>query len=537
MGPEDTNRPLKRSLVSVYDKTGIESFARFLASHGIEIISTGGTARALLAADIDVTEIDEYTGQPELLDGRVKTLHPKVHGGLLFLRGNTEHEAAIKKNGIHPIDMVVVNLYPFESVVTKPNASADEIIENIDIGGAALLRSAAKNYESVVVISDPTDYQILIDEISEKGGISTDTRKRLAGKAFARTASYDAAIAGYFGEHITKSEVVSERDPDPLPTPPSPTIEKNFAVSSQLVQNLRYGENPHQKAALYGNWNEYYKQLHGKELSYNNILDLTAAAELIAEFTNDPPTIAILKHMNPCGVGQGKSLKEAWIKAYETDVQAPFGGIIAANTEIDLETAQIIREIFCEVIIAPNFSKDALTMLTEKKNLRVMQVLRDPRAGASWRLRSVGGESFLMQEVDLKTLTAAEFKIVTERRPTAEELRAMLLGWRVVKHVKSNAIVYAAPDRTLGIGAGQMSRVDSSNIAISKAEGSGLNLGGSVVASDAFFPFADAILAAANAGATAVIQPGGSIKDAEIIKVANERGMAMVFTGVRHFRH
>lgn len=537
MGSEDENRPLKRALISVYDKTGIESFARFLASHGVEIISTGGTARALQAADIDVTEIDEYTGQPELLDGRVKTLHPKVHGGLLYVRGNREHQAAVKKHGIYPIDMVVVNLYPFENVVSKPHASADEVIENIDIGGPALLRSASKNYNSVVVVSEPTDYQILIDEISTKGGISAETRKRLAGKAFACTTAYDAAIARYLGESVPQSDFINEADPAPLPAPPSPKIEKNFAVSSQLVQNLRYGENPHQKAALYGNWDKYYKQLQGKELSYNNILDLTAAAELIAEFANDPPTIAILKHMNPCGVGQGKTLKEAWTKAYETDIQAPFGGIIAANTEIDLETARVIREIFCEVIVAPSFSKEALAMLAEKKNLRVMQVLQDPRAGSSWRLRSVGGESFLMQEVDLKTLTAAEFKIVTERKPTAEELRAMLLGWRVVKHVKSNAIVYAAPDRTLGIGAGQMSRVDSSTIAISKAEESGLNLGGSVVASDAFFPFTDAILAAANAGATAVIQPGGSIKDPEIIKVANERGMAMVFTGIRHFRH
>jgi len=314
-------------------------------------------------------------------------------------------------------------------------------------------------------------------------------------------------------------------------------MEKSFNVSSQLVQNLRYGENPHQKAALYGNWNDYYKQLQGKELSYNNILDLTAAAELIAEFTGDQPTMAILKHTNPCGVGQGKSLKDAWDKAYATDLQAPFGGIIAANVELDAETAKAIKEIFCEVIVAPKFSKETLAILGEKKNLRLMQVLKDPRTGSPWRLRSVGAESFVMQEVDIKALTAADFKIVTKRKPTADELRAMLFGWRVVKHVKSNAIVYAGADRTLGIGAGQMSRVDSSRIAVRKAAEAGLNLGGSIIASDAFFPFPDALLAAADAGATAVIQPGGSVKDADIIKTADERGMAMVFTGIRHFRH
>jgi len=541
MGSADANRSLKRVLISVYDKTGIESFARFLASHGVEIISTGGTAKTLKAADIDVIELSDYTGYPEMLDGRVKTLHPKIHGGLLYVRGNAEHESTAKKHGIKPIDMVVVNLYPFEKVVANPEATPEQIIENIDIGGPSMLRSASKNYSSVVVITDPADYDVIIDEIKNMGGITAERRKALAGKAFARTAAYDTAIAAYFGQKVAEIKAAPAAAPvvapAPVIPPPTPKMEKSFAVNSQLVQNLRYGENPHQKAALYGNWNQYYKQLQGKELSYNNILDLTAAAELIAEFNGDAPTIAILKHMNPCGVGQGKNLKEAWEKAYATDMQAPFGGIIAANTELDADVANAIKEIFCEVIVAPSFSKEALAILGEKKNLRLMRVLKDPRSGSPWRLRSVGAESFVMQESDMKALTAADFRIVTKRQPTSEELRAMLFAWRVVKHVKSNAIVYAGPDRTLGVGAGQMSRVDSSRIAVRKAEDAGLNLGGSVVASDAFFPFPDGLLAAAEAGATAAIQPGGSVKDAEVIKAADERGMTMAFTGIRHFRH
>jgi phosphoribosylaminoimidazolecarboxamide formyltransferase/IMP cyclohydrolase len=530
---------VKRALISVYDKTGIVPFAMFLANHGVEIVSTGGTAKVLKEAGIDAIELSEYTGYPEMLGGRVKTLHPKVHAGLLYIRGNDKHEATVRKHRIGSIDMLVVNFYPFEEIVKKQGATHEEIMENIDIGGPAMLRSASKNYESVAIITDPEDYRPIIEEIKTQGGITAERRKELAGKAFGRIAAYDIAIANYFGQKISAPTVeVAPAPVAPLPPPPpTPKMDKTFAVSSQLVQNLRYGENPHQKAALYGNWNDYYRQLQGKELSYNNILDLTEAAELIAEFSNDPPTVAILKHTNPCGVGQGKDLHEAWHKALDTDRKAPFGGIIAANQEIDKDAANAIKEIFSEVIVAPSYSAEALKILGEKKNLRLMQVLKDPRTGSPWRLRSVGADSFVMQETDTKALTAADFKIVTKRQPTAEELRAMLFAWRIVKHVKSNAIVYAGPDRTLGIGAGQMSRVDSSRIAVWKAGEAGLNLGGSVVASDAFFPFPDALLAAAEAGVTAVIQPGGSIKDEEIIAVADARGMAMAFTNIRHFRH
>ena len=548
-----SDRPVKRALISVFDKTGIVPFATFLHGAGIELVSTGGTAKVLRDGGLPVIELSDYTGYPEMLSGRVKTLHPKIHGGLLYIRGNPEHEETVKKHGIGAIDMVVVNLYPFEKVAAMPNATVDEIIENIDIGGPSMIRSASKNYASLAVIVDPADYETIIEEIKTKGGITPERRKELAGKAFARTASYDSAIAAYFARRSLGEGGYTN------------TQSNTFSLSAPMVQALRYGENPHQKAALYGGWNDYYKQLQGKELSYNNILDLTAAAELIAEFglgvevrpphgglTSTIPTIAILKHTNPCGVGQGGKLVEAWQKAFETDSQAPFGGIIASNIELDAETATAIKEIFCEVIVAPSFSPEALTILGEKKNLRLMQILKDPRTPSTtlgtsgqWRVRSVGADSFVAQESDAKAVVATDLKIVTKRQPTADELKAMLFAWRVVKHVKSNAIVYAGADgstglttsRTLGIGAGQMSRVDSSRIAVWKAGEAGLNLGGSVVASDAFFPFADGLLAAAEAGATAAIQPGGSIKDAEVIAAADLRGMAMAFTSIRHFRH
>ncbi len=521
-----TDRPVKRALLSVFDKTGIVEFARFLSGKGIELVSTGGTAKALKDAGIDVIEIGAYTGFPEMLDGRVKTLHPKIHGGLLYVRGNAEHEKTIKDHDIKPIDMVVVNLYPFEKTAAKEGVTPAEIIENIDIGGPSMIRSASKNFASVAVVVDPADYDSLAQEINVSGCISLEKRRVLAGKAFARTASYDTAIAAYFvQDEVGAPETLSIRAP--------------------RVQSLRYGENPHQKAALYGNFADYFKQLQGKELSYNNILDLTAAAELISEFTGDAPTVAILKHTNPCGVGQGGTLLDAWNKAFETDIQAPFGGIIASNVEMDADTANAIKEIFCEVVIAPSFSQEAAAILYEKKNLRLIKILIDPRttsttlsaSGNVWSTRSVGAESYVLQEADLKTIKAEELKIVTKRQPTPEELQAMLFGWRIVKHVKSNAIVYAGPDRTLGVGAGQMSRVDSSRIAVWKAGEAKLSLKGSVVASDAFFPFPDGLLAAADAGASAAIQPGGSVKDSEIIAAADERGMAMAFTGIRHFKH
>jgi phosphoribosylaminoimidazolecarboxamide formyltransferase/IMP cyclohydrolase len=515
---------VKRALISVYDKTGLIPFGQTLATCGVEIISTGGTAKALRDAGLKVVDLSAHTGFPEMLDGRVKTLHPKVHGGLLYIRGNAEHERAVGEHGIQPIDLVVVNLYPFEATVAKAGVTPAEAIENIDIGGPSMLRSAAKNHESVTVICDPSDYERVAQEIKTTGNTNLETRRRLAGKVYARTSDYDGHIARYFAATF-EGESPSAQSPDSL------------RVESPLCQPLRYGENPHQKAALYGDFNSFFKQLHGKELSYNNILDLTAAAALISEFETDAPTVAILKHTNPCGVGQGGTLREAWDKAFATDRQAPFGGIIAVNRELDRPCAEAISEIFSEVIIAPEFDSDALALLQQKKNLRLLRMLKSPADSSGMDVRSVGANSFLAQERDSKRTTAADLKFVTRRQPTKDELDAMLFGWRIVKHVKSNAIVYAGSQRTLGIGAGQMSRVDSSRIAVWKAGEANLALQGSVVCSDAFFPFADGLIAAAKAGATAAIQPGGSVRDAEVIAAADAHGMAMAFTGVRHFRH
>jgi phosphoribosylaminoimidazolecarboxamide formyltransferase/IMP cyclohydrolase len=528
--------PMKKiqlALLSVSDKTGLVPFAQILAAAGIELISTGGTAKTLREAGLAVKDISEHTGFPEMLDGRVKTLHPKVHGGLLFVRGNETHEATAKAHGIPPIDLVVVNLYPFEQTVAKPNVTLHEAIENIDIGGPSMLRSAAKNHDSVTVVVDPLDYDKVAKQISENGNTTLELRHALAAKVFARTAAYDGAIASHLSSEFgLPSEASGQRMGFRISELPS-----SLTISAPLAQPLRYGENPHQAAALYGGFKEFFRQLHGKELSYNNILDLTAAAGLISEFTNDPPTLAILKHTNPCGVGQGKDLREAWDKAFATDRQAPFGGIIAVNQPLDGACAEAIAEIFSEVIVAPEFTTDALGILEKKKNLRLIKVLKSPPAARSLDIRSVGANSFLLQERDVKATTRADLKIVTKRRPTEAEMAAMLFGWRVVKHVKSNAIVYAAADRTLGIGAGQMSRVDASRIAVWKAGEAGLSLKGSVVCSDAFFPFADGLIAAAEAGAVAGIQPGGSLNDAKVIAAADERGMTMVFTGTRHFRH
>ena len=514
---------MQRALLSVSDKTGLVSLARVLAAAGVELISTGGTARALREAGLTVTDLSAYTGFPEMLDGRVKTLHPKVHGGLLYLRGNANHEAAVSAQGIQPIDLVVVNLYPFETTVARPDVTLQEAIENIDIGGPSMLRSAAKNHESVTVVVDPADYELVAEQVKTNGSTTLELRRKLAAKVFARTAAYDTAIAAYLAHAFGRA--------------PAATVPVSLQIQAPLAQPLRYGENPHQKAALYGGFHEYFQQLHGKELSYNNILDLTAAASLIAEFTADSATLAILKHTNPCGVGQGASLREAWDKALATDRKAPFGSIIAVSRALDVACAEAIAEIFSEVIIAPDFTSDALAVLRKKKNLRLLRILKSPIDAQPWDLRSVGADSFLWQERDLKGVTAEGLKVVTRRRPTEEELKAMLFGWRVVKHVKSNAIVYAAADRTLGIGAGQMSRVDASRIAVWKAGEAGLSLKGGVVCSDAFFPFPDGLIAAAEAGATAAIQPGGSVRDAEVIAAADERNVAMAFAGERHFRH
>jgi phosphoribosylaminoimidazolecarboxamide formyltransferase/IMP cyclohydrolase len=515
---------IQRALLSVSDKSGLVSLAQILAAAGVELISTGGTARALREAGLSVKDISEHTGFPEMLDGRVKTLHPKVHGGLLFIRGNADHEAAAQAHQIPPIDLVVVNLYPFEETVARPNVSLHDAIENIDIGGPSMLRSAAKNHESVTVVVDPGDYAEVAAQIQSSGNTTLELRRRLAAKVFARTAAYDAAIAAHLGKAFSLQ---------PAAFSPPPAL----VIAAPLVQPLRYGENPHQGAALYGRFHEHFQQLHGKELSYNNILDLTAAASLISEFAEDPPTLAILKHTNPCGLGQGATLREAWEKAFATDRQAPFGGIIAVNRMLDGDCAAAIAEIFSEVIVAPEFSPEALATLQKKKNLRLLRMFGPPPGTPPMDMRSVGAESFLLQERDVKATTRADLKIVTRRQPTENELRAMLFGWRAVKHVKSNAILYAAEDRTLGVGAGQMSRVDASRIAVWKAGEAGLSLKGSVVCSDAFFPFPDGLIAAAEAGATAAIQPGGSVRDAEVIAAADAREVAMAFTGVRHFRH
>ena len=514
---------ISRALLSVSDKTGLITLAKVLCDAGVELISTGGTAKALREAGLSVIDLSAYTGFPEMLDGRVKTLHPKVHGGLLFIRGNQSHMEATRAHGIQSIDMVVVNLYPFERTVARPDCSLHDAIENIDIGGPSMLRSAAKNHESVTVVVDPADYTIVGEQIQQSGNTTLELRRRLAAKVFARTSAYDTAIAAHLNKAFTTATATA--------------LPQSLLVQAPIVQSLRYGENPHQSAALYGRFAEYFQQLHGKELSYNNILDLTAAAALIADFSGERPTLAILKHTNACGAGQGANLLDAWEKAFATDKQAPFGGIIAVNVTLDEDCAKAISEIFSEVIIAPDFSPDALALLQKKKNLRLLKILKSPDDAQPLDLRSVGSDSFLLQQRDRQATKAADLKIVTKRGPTNEELKAMLFGWRVVKHVKSNAIVYTTADRTLGIGAGQMSRVDSSRIAVWKAGEACLSLKGSVICSDAFFPFADGLIAAAEAGATAAIQPGGSARDQEVIAAADQHNMAMAFTGIRHFRH
>jgi phosphoribosylaminoimidazolecarboxamide formyltransferase/IMP cyclohydrolase len=511
---------MKNALLSVSDKSGLVDFAAFLATRGVRLLSTGGTAKALRDAGLAVTDVSDYTGFPEMMDGRVKTLHPKIHGGLLHLRDHPEHTTQAAQHGIEPIDLVVVNLYPFEQTLAKADVTHHELIENIDIGGPSMLRSAAKNYRSVTVVVDPADYATVRTEIETDGTTSAATRESLAAKVFRHTARYDSLIAGYL---TGKAE------------PEAGLFQESVTLGGARAQALRYGENPHQRAALYGSFHRHFHQRHGKELSYNNIIDISAAVQLAADLPADVPALAILKHTNPCGAATGPTLKDAWDKAYATDRQAPFGGIIVVNRTLDLACAEAIAEIFSEVIIAPAFTEDALALLTRKKNLRLIENHWQP-AAAAHEFKSVTG-GFLVQQSDLATTDETTWKIVSQRYPTDDEWRALRFGWRVVKHVKSNAIVYAGPDRTLGIGAGQMSRVDSSRIAVWKAGEAGLDLKGSIIASDAFFPFPDGIQAAAAAGATAAIQPGGSVKDAEVITAADAAGMAMIFTHRRHFRH
>ncbi len=512
--------PIQRALLSVSDKSGLADFARDLHEMGVELLSTGGTAKVLREAGLPVIDVSEFTGAPELFEGRVKTLHPKVHGGLLHKRDDDDHLRQAKQHDIPPIDLVVVNLYPFEETIAKEGVTLAEAIENIDIGGPSMLRSAAKNYASVTVVTDPADYGRVVEEMKEHDGDTTlGFREELAVKVFHRTSEYDGAISNFLGKCEDGTRC-------------------SFSLSLPLDQELRYGDNPHQKAALYGDFGSCFSQLQGKELSYTNILDIEAAADLILDFVR--PTIGILKHTNPCGVGQDDDdLREAWKKAFETDRQAPFGGVIVCNRPLTEGVARIISEIFTDVIIAPDYEPEARALLQKKKNLRLMKLNEGYLSAKKEPLiRSCPG-GFMVMDRDHSALGLdnLESKVVTKRPPTEEEMRAMRFAWRVVKHVKSNAIVYALADRTLGIGAGQMSRVDSSRIAVWKAQEAGLSLKGSVLASDAMFPFADGLAAAIEAGATACIQPGGSIRDEEVIAAADEAGMAMVFTGHRHFRH
>jgi phosphoribosylaminoimidazolecarboxamide formyltransferase / IMP cyclohydrolase len=508
-----------RALISVSDKRGVEVFAAGLQALGVEIFSTGNTARALADAGVEVQSVSKLTGFPEILDGRVKTLHPGVHGGILARRDLPEHLDALAAHGIGLIDLVVVNLYPFAETIARTGVTREQAIEQIDVGGPAMVRAAAKNHQHVLVIVSPDDYEVTLAALREER-VTPELRRRLAARAFAHTAAYDATIAGYLRE-------------EPLP--------EILPLAFHKAQDLRYGENPHQPAALYGDFGQFFEQLHGKELSYINILDIAAVQELIEEFApSEGVALAIVKHTNPCGVGLGATPLEAWERAYATDRAAPFGGIIAVNQLLDLALARAIDEIFSEIIIAPVFADDALELLRRKKNRRLMRATRPiTRSRAeviSPLLHSVPG-GVLVQLPDQAPLAEEELRVVTRRVPSEDELAALRFGWRVVKHVKSNAIVYAGTNRTLGIGAGQMSRVDSSRLAIWKAQNAGLSLSGSAVASDALFPFADGVEAAAAAGATAVIQPGGSLRDDEVIAAADRLDMAMVFTGRRHFRH
>jgi phosphoribosylaminoimidazolecarboxamide formyltransferase/IMP cyclohydrolase len=522
--------PLRRALLSVSDKTGLLDLARGLAAAGVELVSTGGTAALLRDQGLAVREVAELTGFPEIMDGRVKTLHPGVHGGLLARRDDPAHVQAMGTHGIAPIDLLVVNLYPFEATVAR-GAGYEETVENIDIGGPAMLRAAAKNHAHVAVVTDPEDYGPLLDELRATGGTSLATRKRLAQVAYARTAAYDAAVSGWLAGALG----------DPAP--------RRVAVAGRLAATLRYGENPHQGAALYLDGSDRpgaatARQVQGKELSYNNINDTDAAWELLSELGGDQPACVIVKHANPCGVATGASLSDAYARAFDCDRTSAFGGIIALNGPIDGPTAEAITGIFTEVVIAPEADAAARAVFARKPNLRLLLTgrLADPAARGAL-IRPVAG-GFLLQDRDFGRVAAAELKVVTKRAPTDAELADLMFAWQVAKHVKSNAIVYARGGATVGIGAGQMSRVDSTRIAARKAQDMAEALGlpqaptqGSVVASDAFFPFPDGLLTAAGAGATAVIQPGGSMRDAEVIAAADAAGLAMVFTGQRHFRH
>ena len=515
---------IQRAILSVTDKTGLADFARKLSALGIELISTGGTAKLLRDSQVKVRDISELTGFPEMLDGRVKTLHPKVHGGILHRREDPKHVAAVAEYGIVPIDMVVVNLYAFEKTAAKPGVAFEELIENIDIGGPSMIRSAAKNFHDVAIVTSPSDYDSIADELSRSAGaLSRETKWRLAQKAFATTAAYDSAIASIL-ERISPDSSELQTQSSAFP----PTLRFTF----QKTLDLRYGENPHQKAAMYSDASGVgvanARQLQGKELSYNNIVDLQAAWDLAQEF--DEPVVAIIKHTNPCGTATGKTLAEAYKRALECDPVSAFGGVIGVNRPIDADAAEEMHKLFLEVIAAPSFDEAAKAKFASKKNLRLVLVAA---SSPKWVLKNVSG-GMLVQDTDVRPLHDADLKVVTQRPPTPEETRALLFAWKVCKHVKSNAIVYARDGQTVGVGAGQMSRVDSAKIGAMKAQ---LPLTGTVAASDAFFPFPDGVEEIARAGATAIIQPGGSQRDPEVIAAADRLGLAMLFTGVRHFRH
>jgi phosphoribosylaminoimidazolecarboxamide formyltransferase/IMP cyclohydrolase len=522
MTPQQT-RPVRRALLSVSDKQGLVDFARGLAELGVELVASGGTAGALREAGLRVVDVETLTGSPEMLGGRVKTLHPRIHGGVLARRDHQGDQADLAAHELQTIDLVVVNLYPFEATVAKPDATLSEAIEKIDIGGPSMIRSAAKNQAYVGVVVDPADYAAVLAELRRAGGLTDETRARLALEAFDRTARYDTAIHSWLAARADASKQAF---------PP------RLAVELPLAATLRYGENPHQRAGLYGGFLEIAEPLHGKELSFNNLVDVQAALALIQEFAgaSDPAAVAILKHNTPCGVGLAATPGEAYRRAFRTDPDSPFGGIIVSNRAFDLDLAEAVDEIFTEVLIAPGFEGDALALLRKKKNRRLLRFRPERLPADELDLRRVYG-GVLVQESDLSMEDLATAKVASRRKPSDEELRALGFGWRVVKHVKSNAVVFAAADGTLAIGGGCTSRVDAIHQAREKAARVGIDLSGSVLASDAFFPFPDGLEVAAEAGATAFVQPGGSVRDDAVVEAADRLGAAMVFTGVRHFRH
>ena len=542
-------RTIKRALISVSDKTGIVEFAKSLANFDIEIVSTGGTAKTLRESGLKVTEVSEITQFPEMMNGRVKTLHPKIHGAFLALRDNEEHQAAMKAHDIEPIDLVVVNLYPFERTVENEDVSLEEAVEQIDIGGPAMIRSASKNWRDVAVVTDARLYENISNEMKEtNGALSIETRRRLAALAYTRTASYDLAISSYLAKQLSGEDLDFLEPFNPLGNlmfietdleeiESDSELEDFVSIELAKVSDLRYGENPHQQAALYETGERggiaHAEQLHGKEMSFNNYVDAEAAWNLVCEF--DELACAIIKHTNPSGVGVGETNEIAYRRALATDPISAFGGIVAFNKPVDAKVAESVNEIFTEVVLAPDFADEALEIFKQKKNLRVLRVEKSKNENSLEYKQISGG--FLVQNLDGLTVTAKDLKIVSEKQPTDAEIRALLFAWKVCKHVKSNAIVLANESQTVGVGAGQMNRVDSVRIARMRAEKTGLELKNTVLASDAFFPFRDNVDEAAKFGIAAIIQPGGSVKDEEVIQAADEHGLAMVFTGARHFKH